>query len=377
MEEIRDKLHKKGLNAWAKNKYRGTLLYGTGSGKTWCAIRAMNHFYEKNPNSVFLVVVPRVTLFSNWETEIKKSESLHLLERIKFVCYQSISKSNNDIYDLVILDEVHHITSEKRLSFLRENKSPRKLGLTASLTYLQKYKLFKYIPVVDEYTIEEANKDGIVADFEVYSIPVALTQDERLKYGALSKSSDNFYKKTGGNNWKAIGDRTRILHNSVNKVEMGIKLAKLFKEEYGVIFSLSIDISNQIAKEVPNCLPIHSKLSKKQVAANLESFADENSNIKVLSTPTMLDEGITLPRLSYSLLLSRYSKERQTIQTIGRNVRKDDNPNKLAILVRIYCKNTVEEKWVNKSFASLNVNNLENYEEFEAIIRKKRKSISK
>lgn len=376
MEDLRDKLHKKGLNAWAKNNYKGTLLYGTGSGKTWCGIKAMNHFYKKDKNSKFLIVVPRIPLMSNWETEINKAKSSELLNNIEFICYASITKYKLKVYDLVILDEIHHCTSLKRMEFLIMNKSDRILGLTASLTYLQKYKLFKYAPVVDEYSLKEANKDGVVSDFEIYTIPVELTFEERLLYNALGKSADEYFDKSGKAGWKVIGKRTRLLHSAVNKIHMGVKLAELFKKEYGVIFSLSIDVSNEIAELVPNCLPLHSKLSKNKIKKNIELFSDENSPIKTLSTPTMLDEGITLPRLSYSIMLSRYSKERQTIQTVGRNVRKDDDPNKLAILVRVYCKNTAEEKWLRKSFSGFNVKNLNNYEEFENIIKEKRKNIS-
>lgn len=375
--DTREQLHKRGLNKWVRNNFKGTLLYGTGSGKTWCGIKAMNYFLEKNPQAKFLVLIPRKILATNtWIKEITNAKSKKLIPHIKFVCYQSVSKEIQNKYDLVILDEVHHITSLKRIRFLIFNKSERFLGLTASLTIIQKIKLKSLIPVIDEYTINEANEDELVSDFEIYTVPVELTLDEKLKYKSLSSSSESYYQKKGNQNWKKISERARLLYDCEAKKEIAPKIVNLFPDEYGVIFTLSINNSIEVSENIENCIPIHSKLTRKQIDLAIKSFSDGRTKTRLLATPTMLDEGITLPRLSYGILLSSYSKERQNIQRIGRHVRKDGDPNKLSIIVRVYCKYTIEEKWVEKGFQSFKVNRLNSFEELEEIINQKRNGIT-
>jgi superfamily II DNA or RNA helicase len=372
MEDFREALHKRGLNLWYKAGCRGTLEYGTGSGKSWCGIKAMDYFYNLNKNSKFLIAVPRITLFSNWEKEITKAKKKYLLKNITFTTYHSLTKYTEN-YDLVILDEVHHITTYKRLQFFTINPSNKLLGLTAKLTYLQKYKLMYQIPIVDTFSLEEANEKEVVSDYEIFLLPVDLTLEEKINYNLCTTTHDKYFNKTKGKvHWSAINERKEIIYKSSEKLKILPKIVNLFKDEYGVIFTLSIDTAKKIEESIENCKSLHSKLSKKEVTARIKDFSDGRTKTKILATPTMLDEGITLPRLTYEILLDRFSKERQSLQTVGRGVRLEKDKNKLAIIVRVYCRYTVEEKWVNEAFSSFKTTKVNSFEELETLIKDRR-----
>jgi superfamily II DNA or RNA helicase len=65
-KDPRNEIHRRGLNNWARNNFRGILLYGTGSGKTYCGIRALEYFLSKNDSARFLIVTPTYTIIENW-----------------------------------------------------------------------------------------------------------------------------------------------------------------------------------------------------------------------------------------------------------------------------------------------------------------------
>ena len=91
-----------------------------------------------------------------------------------------------------------------------------------------------------------------------------------------------------------------------------------------------------------------------------------------MSVPKIFDEGVTLPQLMFGLILSAHSKEKQMIQRAGRTLRMDI-VGKHSILVRVYIRDTVEEKWVRSAQAGFNVINVEDFETLEKVIRRIRK----
>lgn len=66
----------------------------------------------------------------------------------------------------------------------------------------------------------------------------------------------------------------------------------------------------------------------------------------VLSTAKALDQGADLPDLSMALILAATSKPLQSIQRMGRVLRKKEG--KRAVIVEVYAKDTQDEKWLQK-----------------------------
>ena len=86
-------------------------------------------------------------------------------------------------YDLIILDEVHHLASRDSIRILNTVKDKDLLGLTASLERFDKrhYLILKYMPIVYYMPLSE----GIVAKARGIEISVRLTPEEMAKYSSV------------------------------------------------------------------------------------------------------------------------------------------------------------------------------------------------
>lgn len=370
MKNRREELQRKGLNKWALNKFQGTLNWATGVGKTFAAILAIEHFTDRYSEEKVLIVCPTLMVVENFKNEFKKFKKQKLLKKCKFICYASISKEKES-YSLVVLDEIHHVTSDLRMTFFNVRKYKAVLGLSASLTPKQRLLLSGVAPIVDKLSLEDVIEEGFVANYTVINIPVELTPGEKADYDKYTETIAWSKNKYGSNAWNYINKRASLLYTAAEKMRLTKKIVDLFPNQYGIIFSLKRTYADKIASSLGSiCTSIHSGHSKKQKNAKLKRFGDGRTRLRLISTAKILDEGVTLPRLSYAIQVARYSKERQFLQNLGRLVRPDIK-DKHAIIIRIYVKDTVEESWVSYSQQGFNVINVNNYAQLAEKINQK------
>ncbi|MBA3285574.1 MAG: DEAD/DEAH box helicase family protein, partial [Nitrosopumilus sp.] len=207
------------ITAWIKNRYKGSIIYSTGTGKTEiafeCARRAAINkslFFNKDNNMKLngfkiLFLVPRIILIEqNIERLVRYNidkESIGAFfgekkneREITVSTYQSVI--NNHILiknsDMVILDEVHFISNTafsytNLFKIIKEDPKKMILGLTATINELDpKYQeIIKTIPPVRRYLIKEAVDDGRLAKPEIISIEASLTNAEKDTYDKTSE----------------------------------------------------------------------------------------------------------------------------------------------------------------------------------------------
>lgn len=373
----RERLIRDGLNKWNKCRLRGILKYATGVGKTFAAMLACKYFIGKY-NKRVLVVCKTYLQIENMKKEFKakkfsKFGFSKLLKNIDFICYASLMKSRDDVeYCLVILDEVHNVVSDKRIEYFKNPDCLRILGLTASLSEYEEGRLKNKLPVVDELSLKDVADEDFISEFTIFNLGVKLTKEEQEEYDKTSASIKYAWEVYERQAWKKINKRTRILHSAENKMKLVPKLVELFPDEYGAIFTLTKESADRIAKDIgETCISVHSGYTKKQIKENLDRFSDGRTNTKTVVSAKILDEGVTLPRLSYGILVARNGKVRQFIQTIGRILRNEDG--KHAFAVRLFCEGTVEENWLESSQEDFNIKHVSTYEELRSEIQKIRK----
>ena len=93
MHEVKDKEQKKALNSWAKNGYCGSIIAGTGFGKSRCGVLAVCHVLDKeSSSSKAQVLVPTTQLqkqfkeeFIKWDKETYLKDGFKRLRRIIFI----------------------------------------------------------------------------------------------------------------------------------------------------------------------------------------------------------------------------------------------------------------------------------------------------
>ena len=414
--KTKDKEQKKALNLWAANKFNGSIIAGTGFGKTRVGVLATAKILEYYPNDKALVLVPTTQLQDQFEDEFLKWGYTDVLDRVDILCYQSAYKLKGRKYRLVIGDEIH-------------------LGLSPQdLEY--KAKLQKLAPIVYRLKLDDCVKLGLVSPYEIFCMPVDLTEEEEKEYKKANNMFVHYKYKLGqfdafneakriiGSNnvtalekqhavmfYKAMRQRKSIVDFAENKIygvrNILIKLGQFdafneakriladnssgsHEKQWAIMFYKSIrsrkavvdfasnkiealktlvlqNPSNKIltfagANEFtdkmcdalsPLALSYHSKKTKKQKKEALEYFKD--GKINVLCSTKALNQGFDMPDADMGIICGLTSKSLTMIQRVGRLLRFQEN--KIGKIVILYVQNTQEEKWLKSAVKGLtNVN---------------------
>jgi len=71
LDPNKDKMQEEALNTWINSEYKGTVVVGTGAGKTRIGCVAINHLYRNGLIKSCLIVVPTTNLRDNeWINEL-------------------------------------------------------------------------------------------------------------------------------------------------------------------------------------------------------------------------------------------------------------------------------------------------------------------
>ncbi len=219
-EEKQDLIQKAARKAWSDGGQWGLLAMATGTGKSKCAVDEVELLYEqwpigtKDPN-IYLVVPTEKLRDNNWESEFIKWNAATAYTGLKRYCYKSINKVKNEIIDFVILDEGHSLT-ELNSAFFTSNSIKRVMVLSATPpdpkaegSDIEKVKLFKQFRLKTDfyYPLDQARKDGLVANYEIWVVQTAL--DDKDKYIEAGPKAKRFYQ-TEAERYKFLSNaRTR------------------------------------------------------------------------------------------------------------------------------------------------------------------------
>jgi superfamily II DNA or RNA helicase len=355
IHEKKTKIQNKAIDIWFKIK-RACLVMCTGSGKSKVGVDIITSGYYKNP----LIVVPTEKLRDDrWPEEFAKWG--HKSDWVDRECYASLHKIDLNKYDLIVFDEAHNLTPLNSQNF--DNYKGDILGLTATPPRDEKKKeIFKkYIPIVFEYHLDEAVKDGVVAPYKINVVQFNLESKvktiriktkkydfmstERQSYESLSRKIDQIIFAGKDSKFMALA-RMRFLYNLETKVKYGIKiLNKYMKNDRSIIFAGSIKQAEKLCKHT-----FHSKTTD-------ESYKlFKSGKINKIGTVNKLNEGADLEGLDSALILATNSNPITLIQRIGRIVRIRDNHQ--AIIWILCARNTQEEKWISKATSQLDSVNI-------------------
>lgn len=383
---------------WIKNKYKGSIIYSTGTGKTEiafeCAKRAAianltknKKENQKNPYFKILFLVPRVILIEqNIERLIKyniNKESIGSFfgekkdeREITISTYQSVSNNHLLIRNshMIVLDEVHFVSNSaysytKIFKTMEEDPDKMILGLTATINESDpKYQdIIKIIPPVKKYLIKEAVDDKRLAKPEIISLDVNLTNTEKDIYkrtsqlikdlsfklnayeaGTISKIlfQGGIRSKYAKEWFNQVRIRKELLNSSHNKLDKAVQIIQKHQKEKIMIFSETIESITTLKNILErNNIPseiIHSKIRIKDRKTILERWGTDF--FPLLSVHT-LEIGYDIPHVKIAIILSNTSNVNQVVQRIGRVIRKTEEKEKALIYV-IYAKETRDYKIV-------------------------------
>jgi len=364
----------------------------TGAGKTFCSIEILKEIFSIDPDVRVLIVVPKnIILEDTWFKELYDN-GINLRDigvyygkakeygKITITNMQNIENIPIEIFDMAIFDEIHNYGTERLMPYVK-HKFKYKIGLSATLermddNHLKLMEMFDYN--VFKYTPEEALHDGVLNPFDFVNISVEMDSETYNIYNILTQEINVILQAGGGFNklmrtqsgmkYKMLAkmnERKEIVNNYYRKFDIVKQICNKHKKDKIIIFN---EFNKQTSKSywylldigVKSCI-VHSGIPKEKREQNMIDFRRDKYSVMLASK--VLDEGYNLPKLDVAIIAAGNSTARQTVQRMGRVLRKKK---KKSVLYQIYCRYTIEEEYAftrAKLFKSLCSNYKEiNYE---------------
>jgi len=368
--KVKSKEQSNALNAWHSAGYTGSIIAGTGFGKSRCGVLAVSHTIKDGGTA--LVLVPTNQLQDQFKEEFKKWGHESLLDRVDILCYQSAHKLEGKEYDIVICDEVHLGLSPVYRKFFENNHYHRLLCMTATLPEEDDYRqlLESLAPTVYTISLDECVAKKLVAPYDIYCIGVSLTPMELTAYKKANQQFVHCKYLLGGYNafdeasrilntgqgdakaaalfFGAIRKRKAIVQHADNKLDMSKYISDQHKDQKILCFAGTIEMTNAMAGELDGDT-YHSKMTSKQKKQSLDKFS--NTTNAILCSAKALNQGFDVPDVGIGIIAGLESKALPMIQRLGRLIRfKKGKRGRVYIL---YVKDSQEQKWMEQATKSL------------------------
>ncbi len=354
MNHKREEIQKEAMQAIVDSSFVGYIDVSPRVGKSKIVIDAMNLMYNKEIS--ILITAPFNSILESWQKEfIKWKLSKHI--NISVINQRSLEKVNLEDYDVLICDEVHSLSS-RQLEVIANQSFLGLLGLSGSVSSDTSKKLRKELDLhcIYEYSIEQAIEDGIIADYEILLVPIALDNKvayieagnkakrfmttEKKNYDYLTKSFDKFRALA----WKRkelepvkmsfASKRANLIYTSKTKIEATKKI--LAKLDRTLVFTARTKVAEELGDK-----SYHSKSTEDTLT---QFFNEEFSKLGVCEMTNM---GITFPNLKVGVFHQLRSSEESAIQKVLRMCNLEEDV--IAKIIIVYYENTKDEEWVIKA----------------------------
>ena len=371
--KVKDEQQRKALNNWWKAGAKGSIIAGTGFGKSRCGVLAMKHVLKEGGRG--LLLVPTTQLQDQFEEEFYKWEAEHILDRVDILCYQSAYKLTDEHYDIVVCDEIHLGISPEYRKFFQHNTYDRILCMTATIPEEEEYRnyLMRLAPIRYHISLDECVSLGLVAPYEIICVPLELNDEDKAAY---KKAQNKFVqakyrigdfdtfsaaklilaKKMPGDAgaakmfFNAIGERKKVVQHATVKLEEAKNVISKYPDEKVLVFSGTNKFTDDMADHLGG-LAYHSGHTKKQREGILDEFRDGGN--KILCSTQALNQGFDVPDAGVGVITGLVSKSLPMIQRVGRLLRLS-TPGKVGKIYILYIKDSQEEKWLRAAVKSLN-----------------------
>ena len=356
----REEIHDLALSKVDRTKYMILELI-TGFGKSKLAIDLINHICDRVFNNyecptTILILVAKTVHKQTWKDEIEKWGGIKS-DYITIECYESLHKYKNAYFDIVVCDEVQHL-SEARIDVLETiHINESFIGLSATIKRdMRDYFIHSHKAEVIKCGLKEAVEDEVLPEPTVYLLPLTLDNSickYRIKkfgkevittqkgyYDSIS-SLIEWYKSKYFNSrneriknlWLSTAGK-RLKWCAEQKEALVLSLLDKFRNYKTLTFCSSIEQSEKLGK-----YNITSK--NKNSAEYLNMF--NNNKIKHITACSILNEGVNLTNCKIGIFCNLNSSEIVVKQRVGRILR-----HKSPIIIIPYFKDTREEELVQK-----------------------------
>lgn len=355
----------------------------TGFGKSKLALDRMAKIIEPNIGVKILIVIPRLVLIQNWIDEFNKWGYGTYLCLTEFVTYVSFPKKVGN-YDLIIFDEVHHLSERCRESlggFWMRNA----IMLSATVGRDMRKELQHLFPnlYICRISTKSAIRDEVLPDPRVFLVPLVLNNTvanceivknksqkieiripyhqrfnyskvknrrivikctQRQYYDDISSLISWYKKKMFSEVFKNMflrksGERLNWLSEQKTSFVKHL-LMSVLKDQRTLTFCNGIPQTEELGRYCVNS-------KNKESHENLNKF--NSGRVNHITACNMLDEGMNLVNCRVGVYATLNSSERMITQKLGRLLRHPD-----PVLIIPYFKDTRDEEIVKKMVEDYN-----------------------
>jgi superfamily II DNA or RNA helicase len=335
-----------------KKHLQGIYKAPTGSGKT---VSALGLIWELHPRRS-LILVDRINLVDQWvkravqhvgldESKIGVIGSGEWSEgRITVATVQTLHRHRKrlqregwfDKWDLVVLDECHHVTAETILYLIQQFRARVRIGMSATpdKTGIFELALNALGEVFYETTQEELRELGILVEPEVHVVPTEFTFDfwpahQADKKGncqkTVCKSKKPYHRHR--DNYNDL--KSALVTDEARNWMIGCMLHKHYEGNVQLVITDQTthtdELRSLLAVEWP-WMKVHiltGKQTRKQRDKIIEEIEMAGEDCVILST--IAGEALDIPLISRVHLVFPTSNPRKTEQNVGRGTRDHED----------------------------------------------------
>lgn len=362
-------------------KRAGILEMATGTGKTRTALRISNELIEASLIKGIVIAASGNDLLDQWYREILRAfgaaqvvifrdHESHRQSR-NFLSYKGtlppvLIISYENLCDLVemdraellassllICDEVHNLGAERKLERLQGKLSrfPWRLGLSATPERMFDSKGTTFIlseigPVVFKFGLEDAIERGILCEFEYVPLLYNLSDADKEKLREVHARFAALREEFPGTPMDGLYVQlAKVRKESLEKLPAFARHLKKTPQvlDRAIIFVETMEYGNEVQHIIHNHSVDYHTYYGDDDKDNLQRFG--RGELRTLITCKRISEGIDIKSVRSVILFSADRAKLQTIQRIGRSLRKNPaEPEKRATVLDFVVKEDLEEK---------------------------------
>lgn len=367
INKIKSEEQKKAREALRENNGGGIIAMCTGGGKTKIGIDEVADCDSKDGKILWIVPFEKLRDKTIEEEFLKWAPNVEMPD---IICYASMKNIMDEDYQLVILDEGHHMT-EERANFFYQNEVRRIIALTATPPHEEEKKqIFNnlQLKVVYELSLDEGVAKGVVSPYHIviHTVPMYKGENKTIKintgkssyvvseeyaYENISKKIDNIFR-SGRNVPKFLYiQRAQLIYNFASKTHYAENLLNalsLYSDKRRLVFCGSIKQAEYLCDYT-----YHSKTND----VDFNKFCE--GEINELGVVNAVNEGQNFQGLDEAVIVQLNSNPRHIIQRIGRLVRY--RPGHTATIHILVSEGTKDETWAQKALENINSSNISYY----------------
>ncbi|MDP2343860.1 MAG: DEAD/DEAH box helicase family protein [Deltaproteobacteria bacterium] len=363
------------LASWKKARGRGVVVLPTGAGKTEVALAAIADRQRST-----LVVAPTLDLVRQWHQALSNRFDVdvgvvgggeHTVLPLTVTTYDSAWAHMEHLgnrFGMIVFDECHHLVADSYTLAARLCLAPYRLGLSATPERPDgKDALLDELvgPIVARKEIDEIQLLGehqggqFLAEYDVVTVTVELSADERARYDEARATYKNFVldqrismgSPDGWNRFLRVAQKTiegrqafaawRLQKRLATAAEQKLHHVDEILQKHRDVRVLVFSDDNATAYAVSRrfLVPVICHQTKvKERTRLLKAFSD--GELPVLATSRVLNEGIDVPDAQVAVIVSGTGAIREHVQRLGRVLRP--RPGKRAVLYELVSQNTNE-----------------------------------